>query len=97
MQSNRVLGLFTRNNLLFVAVSDPTNIHALDSVQFQMGMNVSPIVVEDDKLGRLIEKSLNPVIQVSNLSTSMTGILVLQKITLPLRMRRLSRMWMMHR
>jgi len=56
MQSNRVLGLFTRNNLLFVAVSDPTNIHALDSVQFQMGMNVSPIVVEDDKLGRLIEK-----------------------------------------
>lgn len=56
MQSNRVMALHTRNNLLFVAVSDPTNIHALDSVQFQMGMNVSPIVVEDDKLGRMIEK-----------------------------------------
>jgi type IV pilus assembly protein PilB len=56
MQSNRVLALHSRNNLLFVAVSDPTNIHALDSVQFQMGMNVSPIVVEDDKLGRMIEK-----------------------------------------
>jgi type IV pilus assembly protein PilB len=56
MQSNRVLALHSRNNLLFVAVSDPTNIHALDSVQFQMGMNVSPVVVEDDKLGRMIEK-----------------------------------------
>lgn len=56
MQSNRVLALHSRNNALFVAVSDPTNIHALDSVQFQMGMNVSPVVVEDDKLGRMIEK-----------------------------------------
>jgi len=56
MQSNRVMALHTRNNLLFVAVSDPTNIHALDSVQFQMGMNVSPIVVEDDKLGRMIDR-----------------------------------------
>lgn len=56
MQTNRVLGLFTRSNLLFVAISDPTNIHGLDSVQFQMGMNVSPIVVEDDKLGRMIDK-----------------------------------------
>jgi type IV pilus assembly protein PilB len=56
MLSNRVLALHSRNNLLFVAVSDPTNIHALDSVQFQMGMNVSPVVVEDDKLGRMIEK-----------------------------------------
>lgn len=56
MQKNRVLALFIRNNVLFVAVSDPTNIHALDSVQFQMGMSVSPVVVEDDKLGHLIDK-----------------------------------------
>jgi len=58
MQSHRILGLFVRNNLLFVAISDPTNIHALDSVQFQMGMNVSAVVVEDDKLGRMIEKAI---------------------------------------
>jgi type IV pilus assembly protein PilB len=56
MQSNRVLALHLRNNTLFVAISDPTNIHALDSVQFQMGMTISPIVVEDDKLGRWIDK-----------------------------------------
>lgn len=56
MQSNRVIGLQNHNNVLFVAISDPTNLHALDSVQFQMGMTLSPVVVEDDKLGRWIDK-----------------------------------------
>ncbi len=56
MQANRVLAMQSRNNVLFVAISDPTNLHALDSVQFQMGMTLSPVIVEDDKLGRLIDK-----------------------------------------
>ncbi|NOT65247.1 MAG: type IV-A pilus assembly ATPase PilB [Methylotenera sp.] len=56
MLSNRVLALQVRNNVLYVAISDPTNLHALDSVQFQMGMSLSPVVVEDDKLGRWIDK-----------------------------------------
>ncbi|MDP2230132.1 type IV-A pilus assembly ATPase PilB [Methylotenera sp.] len=56
MQSNRVLALQVRNNILYVAISDPTNLHALDSVQFQMGMALSPVVVEDDKLSRWIDK-----------------------------------------
>lgn len=56
MRDNRVLALQVRNNVLFVAISDPTNLHALDSVQFQMGMALSPIIVEDDKLGRWIDK-----------------------------------------
>ena len=56
MQVNRVLALQVRNNVLHVAISDPTNLHALDSVQFQMGMALSPVVVEDDKLGKLIDK-----------------------------------------
>lgn len=56
MQANRVLALQIRNNVLYVAISDPTNLHALDSVQFQMGMALSPVVVEDDKLGRWIDK-----------------------------------------
>ncbi len=56
MQSNRVVALKSQNNVLFVAISDPTNLHALDSVQFQMGMTLSPVVVEDDKLGKWIDK-----------------------------------------
>ncbi len=56
MQANRVIALQNRNNVLFVGISDPTNLHSLDSVQFQMGMTLSPVVVEDDKLSRWIDK-----------------------------------------
>src|ERR1017187_3972541 len=56
MQSSHVLALQNRGNTLFVALSDPTNLHALDTVQFQVGMALSPVVVEDDKLGKWIEK-----------------------------------------
>ena len=56
MQTNRVIALQNRNNVLFVGISDPTNLHSLDSVQFQMGMTLSPVVVEDDKLSRWIDK-----------------------------------------
>ena len=68
MQSNRVIGLQNHNNTLFVAISDPTNLHSLDSVQFQMGMTLSPVVVEDDKLGRWIDKI------VESKNTSMTSL-----------------------
>ncbi|HEY3326995.1 MAG TPA: type IV-A pilus assembly ATPase PilB [Novimethylophilus sp.] len=56
LQASRVLGLQQRGNTLFVALSDPTNLHALDDVKFQTGMALSPVVVEDDKLGKLIDK-----------------------------------------
>jgi type IV pilus assembly protein PilB len=56
MQSRRVLALYQRGNKLFVATSDPTQLQALDEVKFQTGQAVEPVVVEDDKLARLIEK-----------------------------------------
>ncbi|HZV63070.1 MAG TPA: type IV-A pilus assembly ATPase PilB [Methylophilaceae bacterium] len=56
MQSSRVMALQSRGNTLFVALSDPTNLHALDDVQFQVGMALSPVVVEDDKLSKWINK-----------------------------------------
>jgi len=54
MQTHRVIGLQARKNVLFVGISDPTSLHSLDSVQFQMGMKLSPVIVEDDKLGKWI-------------------------------------------
>lgn len=68
MQSNRVIALKNQNNVLFVAISDPTNLHALDSVQFQMGMTLSPVVVEDDKLSKWIDRI------VESRDTSMTSL-----------------------
>ncbi|OIQ82022.1 type II secretion system protein E [mine drainage metagenome] len=56
MQNSRVMALQVRGNTLFVALSDPTNLHALDTVQFQAGLTLSPIVVEDDKLGKWIDR-----------------------------------------
>jgi type IV pilus assembly protein PilB len=55
LNTYRVLGLQQRGNTLFVALSDPTNLHALDDVKFQTGMTLSPVVVEDNKLGKMIE------------------------------------------
>ena len=54
MQTNRVIGLQSRNNILYVGISDPTVLHSLDSVQFQMGMKLSPVIVEDNKLEKWI-------------------------------------------
>ena len=56
IQKRRVIALFQRGNKLFVATSDPTNLQALDEVKFQTGQAVEPIVVEDDKLGKIIDK-----------------------------------------
>src|SRR3989338_8193345 len=61
LQSYRVLGLQQRGNTLFVGLSDPTNLHALDDVKFQTGLALSPVVVEDDKLGRMIDKIVEQV------------------------------------
>jgi type IV pilus assembly protein PilB len=56
MQERRVLGLYKRGTRIFVAMSDPTNLQALDDIKFQTGMIVDPVVVEDDKLGKALEK-----------------------------------------
>ncbi len=53
--SQRVLGLRKRGNRLAIAVSDPTNFAALDQVKFQTQLALDVIVVEHDKLLRLVE------------------------------------------
>src|SRR5947208_10019956 len=55
-QSRRVLPLYKRGNRLYVAISDPANLQALEEVRFKNNLPVEPIVVEDDKLGQAIAK-----------------------------------------
>ncbi len=50
MQKHRVLPLMKRGKRLFLAVADPTNLHALDEIRFQTSMSIEFVVVEDDKL-----------------------------------------------
>ena len=54
--TRRVLPLHKRGNRLFVAVSDPANMQALDEVRFKTNLVIDPVVVEDDKLGIAIVK-----------------------------------------
>ena len=57
VQKRRVVALYQRGNKVYVATSDPTHMQALDEVKFQTGQAVEPVVVEDDKLGKLIAKA----------------------------------------
>ncbi len=57
MQSKRLMPLLARGNMLFFAVSDPTQAtQTLDEIQFQASMTISIIIVEDDKLGKRIDR-----------------------------------------
>ncbi|HEY5603514.1 MAG TPA: type IV-A pilus assembly ATPase PilB [Gammaproteobacteria bacterium] len=53
------LPLFKRGNRLFIAVSDPTNLIALDEFKFHAGMNTEAVLVEEDKLNVIIEKAMS--------------------------------------
>jgi len=56
MLSQRVIALGKRGNKVFVALSDPTNIHALDQIKFQTELAVEPVIVDHASLLKLIEK-----------------------------------------
>ena len=61
LRKHRVLPLVKRGKKLFLAVSDPTNLHALDEVKFATGFSIEAVVVEEDKLNQLLTKSLEQV------------------------------------
>jgi len=58
VSSLRVLAIRKRGNRLAVAVSDPTNVQALDQVKFQTQLALEIVVVEHDKLLKLIESTV---------------------------------------
>src|SRR6187399_1848320 len=58
LQKHRCLPLYRRGKRLFLAVADPTNLHAIDEIKFQTGMGIEAVVVEDDKLQKAIDKAV---------------------------------------
>jgi type IV pilus assembly protein PilB len=56
---HHALPLMKRNSRLYVAISDPTNIKALDEMRFTSGLATEAILVEEDKLTRKIEMVLD--------------------------------------
>src|SRR5579872_1033881 len=58
ISKHRVLPVFRRGKRLFLAVADPTNLHAIDEIKFQTSLGIEAVVVEDDKLQKAIDKAL---------------------------------------
>ncbi len=53
---HHALPLFRRGNRLFIAVSDPTNLAALDEIKFHTGINTDAVLIEDRALSKAISK-----------------------------------------
>ncbi len=58
IQKHHALPIYKRGKRLFIAISDPTNLNALDEIKFHTGLTVDAVVVEEDKLQKVIEKAL---------------------------------------
>lgn len=58
IQKHHILPLYKRGNRLFIAMTDPTDLHALDEIKFQTGISTDAVLVEQNKLSTAIEKFL---------------------------------------
>jgi len=59
IRQHHALPLFKRGNRLFVGMSDPTNLQALDEIKFHTGVTTEVVLVEEDKLSKAIEHALD--------------------------------------
>ena len=51
--------LFKRGNRLFVAISSPTNMQALDELKFNTGLTTEPVLVQADQLDEFLSKAVS--------------------------------------
>jgi type IV pilus assembly protein PilB len=59
IQKHHTMPLYRRGNRLFLAVSDPTNLRALDEIKFHTGVNTDAVLVEEEALARAIQKYID--------------------------------------
>lgn len=54
---HRILPIYKNSNVLYVATSNPTNIEATDAIRFATKLNIETVIVEHNKLEKLIEQN----------------------------------------
>ncbi len=59
IQKHHVIPVFKRGNRLYIAVSDPTHLHALDEIKFNTGLTTEALLTHADKLQTAVELYLN--------------------------------------
>jgi type IV pilus assembly protein PilB len=68
INKHRVLPLVKRGQRIFLGISDPTNLQAIDDIKFATSLRIDPVVVEQDKLEERITRAIEAV------DTSMSGL-----------------------
>jgi len=68
INKHRVLPLVQRGQRIFLAITDPTNLQAIDDIKFATSLRVDPVVVEQDKLEDRINAAIEAV------DTTMSGL-----------------------
>ena len=58
IQQHNALPLIKRGNRLYIAVSDPTNLGAIDEFKFHTGINTEAVLVEEKHLRQAIDSAL---------------------------------------
>ena len=58
IQKHHALPLFKRGQRLYIGIADPTNLAAINDINFQTGIHTEAVLVEEDKLSTLIAKLL---------------------------------------
>ena len=58
IEKHQVLPLFLRGKKVFIGISDPTNVRALEEVRFHTNLAVEPILIRQDNLQGAIEEAL---------------------------------------
>jgi len=68
ISKHRVLPLVRRGQRIYLGISDPTNLQAIDDIKFATSLRIDPVVVEQDKLEERITAAIEAV------DTSMEGL-----------------------
>ncbi|NOY67710.1 MAG: type IV-A pilus assembly ATPase PilB, partial [Gammaproteobacteria bacterium] len=58
VRKHNALPMLKRGNRLFIAISDPTNLQALDEIKFNTGINTEAVLVEEEELKIIVDKAL---------------------------------------
>jgi len=56
IQKHHAVPLYKRGNRLYIGITDPTNLIAIDEIKFQTGVNTEAVLVEEDKLNKIVDK-----------------------------------------
>lgn len=59
VKKHHAIPLFKRGNRVYIGVSDPTNLQALDEIKFHIGANTEAVVIEEDKLAKAIDRAID--------------------------------------